>query len=468
MKFFDLFKLSMHSIYYNKIRTLITVIIVFVVSLLIMVISILGLSFYESINSAYVALFEETGATFQLNSYYKSSDDGTNEWRNITQAEYEIMMREFLEYPELVDNIYLNSYIENYYFYDLDTKPTSMELTNIYDSHEFYSKYNDSRINTEIISVWGDLDIRNKGVSYIKSGKLWNFEDEGSKKVWVSEAFIAKAASYGYFLDVGDWIVVSLSSWNWDGVTSSREVGAERLRIAGILLNSALEELNVSNDVFIDIMTAFDIIGDNLNINNVVVVSEPKIGFIFNQEYKKMNTVVNNVNKLVPPSKYRNRSEDRFKCDIIESLKMTRIIGAVMNGACLFICFIILIISIGSVANSVIISVDKNKRFLGVMMAVGLRTSGVKKIVQFEALIMIIMATGIAYGILWLASDYFLPIIDFLMQLPGFTDSSKVVMPAYIPIATVLAFIGMALLFARKSLAKIINMDVISVISEVS
>lgn len=139
-----------------------------------------------------------------------------------------------------------------------------------------------------------------------------------------------------------------------------------------------------------------------------------------------------------------------------------------MIGAAVFICTMILVISIGSVANSIIISVDKNKRFLGVMMAVGLRTGGVKRIVQYEALIIIMLATGLAFGLLKLFQRYFMPVIDFLMSLPGFTDSSIVVLPFYIPLITIVGFIAMALLFARKSLTKIINMDVISVISEVA
>lgn len=469
MKFLDLLKLSLHSIYYNKIRTFITVIIVFVVSLLIMVISIIGLSFLESIDSAYVAMYDKTGATFQLESYYKNSDNNDeNVWRNISEEEYVAVMDQFKVYPELVDNVILSANLESYYLYDLDSKPTKTELDDIFTSHEFYSKYQNSRPESTIISSWGDLDTKSKGISYIKSGKHWNKEDEGEKKVWVSEAFIAQAASYGVYLDVNDYIVVCFVSYTYTNNEHTQVRGAERLKISGIFLNSALKELNNERDLFIDVMTAYSAMGENINLNSVQVINEPKISYVFDNEYKKMSTIVKKLNATIEPSSYNNRTQERFRCDLVENLKMVRIIGFVMIGAAVFICFIILIISIGSVANSVIISVDKNKRFLGVMMAVGLRNSGVKRIVQFEALLMIIIATGLAYGILRFFQQYFLPIIDFLMTMPGFTDSSIVVMPIYVPVITVLAFIFMALMFARKSLSKIINMDVISVISEVA
>ena len=163
-----------------------------------------------------------------------------------------------------------------------------------------------------------------------------------------------------------------------------------------------------------------------------------------------MSEIVNNLNERIEPSVYNNKKKERFECDLVKNLKEVRIIGAVMIGAAVFMCFIILVISIGSVANSVIISVDKNKRFLGVMMAVGLRNKGVKRIVQFEALVIITAATGIAYGILLLIKKYFTYIIDFLMTMTGFKENI-VVMPVYVPLITVMAFIVIALLFARRA-----------------
>jgi ABC-type antimicrobial peptide transport system permease subunit len=169
-------------------------------------------------------------------------------------------------------------------------------------------------------------------------------------------------------------------------------VASGKFKIGGVFLNSALKELKNSSDVFIDVKTLYNLLGDNLGVYGVYVMNEPRNGYIFNDEYKKMSQIVKTVNDSLDPNIYNKREEDRFRCDLVENLQTTKIVGLVMTAASVFICFIILIISIGSVANSIIISVDKNKRFLGVMMAVGLNKGGVRRIVQYEALTVIIIA----------------------------------------------------------------------------
>lgn len=466
MRTLDVLKISLHNIFNNKVRTLITTVIVFVVSLLIMVICILGISFFKSINDAYIDLYEENGAIFQLQSYYNNEGDN-HEWRGINDEEYSLVMEQFQPYPELVDNVAIsNVYMGSNYLYDIDTALSKTQLDELYNSHDFYQKYSDSRITTSVFSSWGDLDTQSKGINYLKEGAHWTRDDEGSKKVWVSESFLINAASYGLYLSVNDYVVLSFDVWDHDAETNY--VASERFRIAGVLLKSALVELRNDSDVFLDIVTVFNLMGNRVNLNSIIIINEPKIGYVFNDEYKKMHSIVRNINSSIEPSVDRSKARPRFRCDLVDYLNNVRIVGAVFIGASVFICFIILIISIGSVANSVVISVDKNKRFLGVMMAVGLKKKGVKNIVQYETLLIIMIATGLAYGIVRVFEQYLMPIIDYMMNLTGFTDSSQLVMPIYIPIATVLGFIIMALLFARKSLVKIVNMDVISVISEVS
>jgi ABC-type antimicrobial peptide transport system permease subunit len=467
MRLIDRLKLSLHSIVHNKGRTLITVIIVFVVSLLIMVISILGLSFYQSVDNAFMNMFDKTGTEFQLDSYYNSPDSETWENRGISMEEYTYTMSQFEGKPELIDNVVLDGNIEVYYLFDETEEPDDDTL---FTSGNFWSVYGDTRMNTQMISVWGDLDYESKSVSYIKSGRLWTKEDEGDNKVWVSESFITKAMEYGKYLSEGEDVVLAVINYVFDESLgySTPEVNFIEAEICGVFSDEGLDKLGYSQEVYIDALTLYGALGDDISLNRVRIINEVKIGYDFNTEYKKMKEIVDNVNEQVVPSVDRNKTRDRFECGIVSDLKNVKLIGGVLIGACVFIGFIILIISIGSVANTIIISVDKNKKFLGVMMAVGLKRGGVKSIVQYEALIMIILATGLAYGVLYFVKDYFTPIIDFLMLTTGLTDDAIIAMPFYIPVITISAFIIMALLFAKNSLKKIAHMDVISVISEVS
>ncbi|NCA67146.1 MAG: ABC transporter permease [Clostridia bacterium] len=469
MRFADSFKIALHSIIHNKIRTLITVIIVLVVSLLIMVISIMLLSFYKSVDNAYVAMFDKTGAVFNLQNYYVSADGTSGVSRGINQAEYEYVINQFAPYPELIDNAVISGNLESYYLYDMTSKPTQAALDSIVNSGQLYSRYNTSRSNLNVFSAWGDLDYMSKDISYLKAGRLWDIDDEGTKNVWVSESFIANASLLGNNLKIGDNVVISCQRYiTEDNITYTLFARAEVFKIRGIFLNEALEELNCNYEIFVEAITMYEMMEDNLDIYSLRIISEPKYGYVFNEEYKKMATIVKNVNSTMQPNIYNKRESKRFRCDIVDNLTSVRTIGGVMIGAGVFIGFIILIISIGSVANSVMISVDKNKKFFGVMMAVGLTGSGIKRIVQQEILCVIIIATGIAYGLLNLFKAYFYPLVDSLMAMVGFTSGSVVIMPFYIPIIVVAAFIIMSLLFARKSLSRVINMDVISVISEVA
>ncbi len=469
MRFFDSLKIALHSIVHNKIRTLITVLIVLVVSFLIMVISIMTMSFYKSVDNSFVALFDQTGAIFSLQNSYTSLDGTRGNYHGITYDEYTFLMEQFEDMPELRDNIVISGRTDVFYLYDLDAKLSDATLSDMMDNGQFYNNYNSNRSNSQFFSSMGDLDYLSKNISYLKSGRLWNEDDEGSLNVWLSEAFIANASQYGISLKVGDNIVLaSVAYVTEDNINYQAVTRSELFKIRGIFLNDALEELNCSSDVFLDIVTMYDVMGDNLDINSVRIISEPKYGYIFNEEYKKMSSIVKAVNNEIEPNVYNNRESDRFRCDIVDNIQSVRMVGGVMIGAGAFIGFMILLISIGSVANSVMISVDKNKKFFGVMMAVGLARGGIRRIVQLEILCVIILATGVAYGILYLLRAYFTPLVDALMTMVGMTGGSVILMPFYLPIIVVGAFIMMSILFARRSLARIINMDVISVISEVA
>lgn len=465
MRFLDTLKLSLHSIFHNKARTLITVIIVFVVSLLIMLISILGLSFYTSLETTFINMYDESGTTFSLNNQWISSSDGTYKLRGITREEYEIFVEEFSAYPELMDNISISgNMVQANYIHDFEDVPASQQQKKIKENlwNFQYPQY-----DTQVFSPLGDLDTNSKAISYLKDGRLWTPEDAGQKYIWVSQSFIANALLYGdRYLSIGDSVVISILYWKYENSNHKEVFKFEKFKIAGIFLDSALKELNIMANLFLDLDTAYEIFGDDYYIDNITIIHEPRIGYNFNEEYKKMSAITDSLNERIEPSMYQSQPQLRFSCNLVDNLKEARIVGLVMTGAAVFICFFILLVSIGSVANSIIISIDKNKRFLGVMMAVGLNKRGVKRIIEFESLFIITLATGLAYGVLLALKPYFATILKGL-QFSEILDI-VIVMPAYIPIATILGFILMALLFARKSLAKITNMDAISVISEVA
>lgn len=466
MKTIDTLKICFHNIFRNKARTFITIVIVFIVSVLLMTISCFGISLLKSLNKNYVEMYDMEGAIFTLGPYQNM--DGDNfEWRSVTCEEYNIVINEFEKYPEIFDNIVI--YTQNVMsalLFDFTDNPSPGDLAEVRNSYRY--KYADSELSVGCFSGWGDLDVNSAGVSYLKTGHLWNKDDEGSKKIWVSEAFIAAAANKGKYIKAGDSVVLAFSNvWDSEG---NYVLKTAKFVIAGIFINSALRELKIKNDIFINVITLCNVLGDSLNINGIKIINEPRVRYDFDTEYKKMEMVVHNINLAIEPSINNKDTSERFRCGIVDVLSGMRIGGFAAIGAVVFVSFIVLIISIGGVANSIIISVDKNRRFIGVMMAVGLNKRGVKRLIQYEALISILVATGAAYGVLRLSADYIKILVDGIMKSVGANAGfeSVISMPYYIPAISIISFIAMALLFARGSLTKIVNMDVVSVISEVA
>ena len=133
---------------------------------------------------------------------------------------------------------------------------------------------------------------------------------------------------------------------------------------------------------------------------------------------------------------------------------------------------LILILSVGSVANTIIISVDKNRKFIGLMKAMGLNQRGVKKIVTCESLVQIILGVLVGVAVLFLLQPVVFSLMEsmfasmFAYYEVEFAVSVRI--PFYLPMVTALLFFLFASLFSRGSLGKIARQDVISTISEVA
>ena len=132
---------------------------------------------------------------------------------------------------------------------------------------------------------------------------------------------------------------------------------------------------------------------------------------------------------------------------------------------------IVLLLSVGSVANTIVISVDKDRKFLGLMKAMGLKRKGVSRIVICQSLFMI--AAGVVLGIAFL---YLLrPVVrsaiaSFITSMAGMSLPIllSVRVSPLLPVATAAAFFLAAVLFSRGSVDRIARQDAIAAINEVS
>ena len=120
------------------------------------------------------------------------------------------------------------------------------------------------------------------------------------------------------------------------------------------------------------------------------------------------------------------------------------------------------------------ISVDKNKKFIGLLKALGLNEKDLKSTIKLESITTIVSGIILAFLTIFifkgLLSNLNTIIInsmfsDYLREIDYVTVFD---LPIYVPIVVLLFFVAFTLLFARESMSKIAKTDPMSVISEVA
>jgi ABC-type antimicrobial peptide transport system permease subunit len=163
-----------------------------------------------------------------------------------------------------------------------------------------------------------------------------------------------------------------------------------------------------------------------------------------------------------------------MSASIVQELFFARLMGGLVIGVIIAITLGIVALSAGSIANSIIISTDKNKKFIGLMRALGLKNRGVNMIIGIETFLQIFIGVLIAFLILLALQGVILTILSaafgsvFGSIAMGVEFTVFFNMPYYIPAAVLAAFLGFALLMARGSLIRLGRADVISIMSEVA
>ena len=163
-----------------------------------------------------------------------------------------------------------------------------------------------------------------------------------------------------------------------------------------------------------------------------------------------------------------------MNCRLLSDFKMLnmyRLIFLIGGGV---ISLVLLLMSVGSLANSVMISIDRSKKFIGLLKALGVKGRELKRVIIFESVTLISIGVLIAYGLLWALSTPLGLVATALTNsiygnqalLVNYTPTLS--LPFYVFIGAVVLFVLLTLVFARGSLRKVSKMDPMAVISEVS
>lgn len=443
MKFRSIFKLSVHNLWQNKLRSFLTIIVLTIVSTLIVFLAGFITNFYMSSNKNIDKMFKQEGAriSIEYSEYKEENGMGFNNQKEISIEKTKSKLKE-LEDMEFFNSIVLvgGNSGDSLSFCENTTYGRLNPLEYLYNVYP-YSSGNNPFIGKS---------------NYITYGRMWNASDEGSNRIWISNSLIGKYR-------LGQEVLLNLS-----------EMG-EKFIITGFIDNQAIGLNDTSNAIFLDIKhfnstAKYDNYGASyrnvakLFISSIEANLIPQDGVDFGMADR------NKLNEVFKNNSFPKGATEGFEasCDLIESTKMVTYLFLGLLAVVAILGLIIILLSIGSVSNTIKITVEQNRRFFGMMKAIGMKNKTVRAVVNWQAVIMtfigVAIASAIGFGLIVATKG----LLVMLLQMVALGDLIVCTMSPYVPIVIFVVLTAFTLLFTRKSLMAVSKMDVISVISEVN
>lgn len=476
MKQIDSFKIAAHNLWNNKSRTVLTVIIVTVVSALIMALLLIGIAFANNQVKVNKLIFESEGTTYTLSSRYTS---GMSSWRQYgtTMEEYKAFTEIAERYSHIIGGKTVTvtgkpgtgndsyNYLQTFFAYGVDPAELNSEeaIRDWARSHYTYQENVTLR----------DLSYAKPEAGLIREGRVWTEKDNELNNLWISNSRYRTLTQNGADIHIGDTVPVVL-------VTETQAMMAS-YKLVGVYDADVMEEESnywypsyshvLSVDYFLEQFS------EMLNIETVQLsYTPPATDYDYNAVFSDMSEFTDEVNAIMEPSRSTyngtTRENERFSCAFVDEMQMVVLMSAIIVGVVSILALIVLLLSVGSVANTIIISVDKDRKFLGLMKAIGLNQRGVKRIVTYQSLLQILIGVALGVLILFLLQPMVLSVMTsiFASMFSYFEVeyTVTVAIPFYLPLITALLFFLFAMLFSRSALSKIARQDAISTISEVA
>ncbi len=466
MKFKDTLRIALHNLRLNLSRSVLTAVIVALVSALVMSLLLIGIAFPQNRDEYGKLIIRREGAAYTLYDEILRGHSLTT-WEPLTDGEYDFLRESAARHGLAVTDgkmVYTASGISLHAVYGsrlsdlpenkLDWLPLSTPL---------------SRFDLK------ELRYQNVPEDFVVSGRMWTEEDGTEPLVWVNRT-IAETNGIG----AGDPVVF------YTYLRGSRDEIAPypaEYTVAGIYDPSVLDSA-VRSFYSVDFFMGYD--GFRARIPEDAqyrwtrevdyLCYPPTDDYSYGALSREIESFLEEVNgqlgKVAALYNERLLSVSRFRNEHIDEFQIVNQINLIVVGISLMLSFIVLLLCIGSVANTVVISVDRNKKFLGLLKALGLTAGGIRRIVLTEIFLLILIGILPGVGLLFAVSGGLRAAVEMLFSLlyssvaVHYTVSLAV--PFWLPVATALFFFLFAYLFSRKSMSKIVGQDAIRTLGEVS
>ncbi len=428
MKPIDRYKLSLHNIKNNRSRSILTTTIVFIISLLMIFILSIAISFSNNYNKIVTQYYQETDEEISI-CYFNYDQDNIY---NFDYNNYQNVKQVINDNEEVIFN---SLYTTNKY--------VSLNLQN----HRFSNVY-----KYEIIE-----------------GRDTTYEDENTNKVLVSANFVQQ------YYEENKILLKPSSTFRYtfdeyiseDGYYKTYELIFE---VVGIYKDNMVSNGYYDYAIYADIEYFLSKVEGSYIDSMVFYHQVTNTNFNKVEFRENLQNIVDGLNDFIP----KRKGNDTVYCYVLNEIKLAELTSAIIIILAIFLCLVLILLSIGSLSNTIMISVDKNKRFIGLLKALGLNEKDLKSTIKMESITTIVMGVLLSFLALYLAKEQISGINTMIISticssyLTDIDYEIIYILPIYVPVIVLVFFIAFTLLFSRSSMSRIAKLDPIAVISEVS
>lgn len=452
----DCYKITWHTIKGNKYRSILTVIISMFLSALIMGMVCLALSFSNNVEDVF------------KNSYFSDN--------SFVSIDYQNIKSKVLKTHKVFDSSSFKEFSEIVAKYEdvVDTIEYTPKL-------EFPGSSHNEIFPTIMTLVDSSFPISN-GIEIVKGRNIQKSEE--MDEVILSEDFLE-----GYGFELGETVYENMH------YTVLDESGVQQFKVATIKMTivgffKQTDETQIINNsseakdynIIGDIGIAFNSYHDEIYISNFRILHHTDEAKNTESKILKLKELSAELKEFVPKALETGRFEgeiteryyDSVTCEIEEKYNQNKLVRSIVSIGSIAFAVVLMLMSIGSLANSVIISIDRSKKFIGLLKALGMRGGSLILIEVFEAITLISTGVILGYGLLFALYNPLkivltqVIIASFSSYLNIETFVGALSLPIYVFLGSLVSFIILTFLFSRGSLYKIAKTDPIRVINEVS
>ena len=449
MTFKDCYRISLHTIKENRYRSILTVIISTFLSFLIMGMMSLAISFSkngnEVIAQAYFVENSMVSVDYSNPQVIRAGQQGL-----FKEKHFDNFNKALKDHEDVVDYVIYRPNVVNWFTFTDPNYPVYAGI-NIVEGRNIQSS--EARNEAIVSKYYADEYGAQIGKTYTKTSAMSYIGEDGRNTRENVDLTFTVVGIYDYIEDF-------------------------------TMLSNGSETTPQYNYVIADIGVCFNLESDYLYISSASLChyNETKDKAAI-RTINKLKALRNDINHFLPQSVTIRMDmlgfisyiyNDAAICSVCDVYDQNQLLRLIITLSAIGFSILLSLMSVGSLANSVMISIDSSKKFIGLLKALGMKGKSLKLVVILESITLITVGVLLGYLLLFILTNPMTTIIRAIMNsaygeyvaMIGF--NAAIYLPFYVFAGTLALFLLLTFIFSRGSLHKIAKMEPIAVINEVS